>query len=59
MLRGSIGLGGGFLGTLSAGVVFPTARDRFVYTQDGQTTEIFQMAFIPFLVTAGIGYEIL
>ena len=58
MLRGSLGLGGGLLGTLSAGVVFPTARDRFVYTQDGQTTEIFQMAFIPFLVTAGIGYEI-
>jgi hypothetical protein len=59
MLRGTLGLGGGFIGNLSAGVVFPTARDRFVYTQDGQTTEIFQMSFIPILVTAGIGYEIL
>jgi hypothetical protein len=59
MLRGTLRLGGGFMGTLSAGVVFPTARDRFVYTQGGQTTEIFQMAFIPILFTAGVGYEIL
>ena len=59
MLRGTLRLGGGFIGNLGAGVVFPTARDRFVYTQGGQTTEIFQMAFIPFLVTAGVGYEIL
>ncbi len=57
--RGALALGGGFLGTLGVGVVFPTKTDRFVYRQDGEKTEIFQMAFVPFLATAGISYEIL
>jgi hypothetical protein len=59
MFRGSLALGGPWLGTASAGVVFPTARDRFTYSQGSETVEIFQMAFIPFLVTLGVGYEIL
>jgi hypothetical protein len=57
--RGTLKLGGGFLGTLGVGVVFPTKVDRFVYTQDGETKEIFQMAFVPFLATIGVAYEIL
>jgi hypothetical protein len=59
MFRGALALGNGFLGTLSVGAVLPTKVDRFVYRQDGEKTEIFQMAFMPFLVTAGASYEIL
>jgi hypothetical protein len=47
------------LGTLGVGAVLPTKVDRFVYRQDGEKTEIFQMAFMPFLVTAGVSYEVL
>jgi hypothetical protein len=59
MFRGALALGNGFLGTLGVGAVLPTKVDRFVYRQDGEKTEIFQMAFMPFLVTAGVSYEIL
>jgi hypothetical protein len=58
MFRGTLELGNGFLGTLAVGVVFPTKVDRFVYRQDGETTEVFQMAFVPFLTTLGVAYEI-
>ncbi|HVR19125.1 MAG TPA: hypothetical protein VMS65_05505, partial [Polyangiaceae bacterium] len=58
-LRAAHEFGAGWLGTLSLGATFPTQIDRFVYRQDGKTTELFQMAFVPILVTAGIAYEIL
>ena len=58
-LRAAHAFGAGWLGTLSLGATFPTQIDRYVYRQDGKTTELFQMAFVPILATAGVAYEIL
>jgi len=58
-LRGAIELGNGVFGILGVGVVLPTHVDSFVYHQGNETIEIFQMAFMPFLATAGVAYEFL
>jgi len=58
-LRGALKLGNGVFGMLGVGVVLPTHVDTFVYRQGDETIEIFQMAFMPFLATAGVAYEFL
>jgi hypothetical protein len=57
--RGTLKLGGPWLGVASAGVSLPTKVDRYVYRQDGSKEEVFQMALLPFLATLGVACELL
>jgi hypothetical protein len=56
-LRGTLELGGGWLGTLGIGAAIPTKIDRFVYRQDGTKQEIFEMALVPIVATLGVSRD--